>query len=144
MKMKAQPILKALSIATVILLSFSPAQANDILYIDALRMFASKSTLIIENGKYSSATVKGSNFAIRISFGYGSASKQIGLVYKEGKKEDDDKIVAALAKLNQILNDPKITILRIEHELSKDIGLSFESYVNASNIRPAAAPPAGR
>lgn len=128
--MKNRLISKLLIVAIAAFLSFNKAQANDIAAFDGLSMFASKSTLMMEIGNY-----KG-QFALKVHFGYGLAAKNIGIVYKEKMGEKDGaKIREALAKLPKIINDPKNTFLRVDKELSVDIGLTFDTYVNTNEIQ---------
>lgn len=112
------------------LLTVSSVHADKILFVDAFKMYADKSTLMVEIGNYQD------RFALKINFGYGLAAKSIGLVYKEELNEKNGAIFDnALKKLSEILNDPNANILRIEKELSKDLGLTFDTAVKESLIK---------
>lgn len=116
-------------VAIVAALTSLPCHGGDIVFLDAFRMFADRSTLMVEIGSYEGQV------AMKVSFGHGLASKDIGLVFKEKIDPDNQKLGEAFQKLAGVLNDPKRTLLRLEHELSADIGLTFQKVVKADQIQ---------
>lgn len=79
-------------------------------------------------------TYKG-QFALKVTFGYGLAAKNIGLLYKEKVDEQNEKKIRnAIEKLSEIINDPKITLLSVNKDLSSEIGLTFQEPIRESLI----------
>ena len=127
--MARRTVLKVIISIATLFLALPSARAGEVLFFKDLGTFADRSTLMIEIGTYQG------QIAMKINFGYGLAAKNVGLVFKEKAVEDAQKVSAALSKLADILNDPKRTVLRVEKELSADIGLTFETAVQAGKIQ---------
>ncbi len=119
-----------LTLVVTLLGMTAPTYAGDMVYISAFKIYADKSTLVIELKKYQN------QFAAKLTISAGQGQFYItGIVYKEKVNADNSgKIEAAVVKLSEILNDPKRRIFVTEKDFSSDIGLTFEKYVGADNL----------
>jgi hypothetical protein len=107
----------------LLLILLGLGQAAEIIYVPWLAMYADKSTLFIRWGSC------GDNAAIKMWFGPGLASVNIGIVFAE-KRTDSEKLNSAAIKLLNLLKSENPDL----NDLAKKIGLTFLRYEKADNI----------